>query len=468
MNTAMPRSFFTLALLALQAPAETWDRFRGPNGSGVLDTAGGAFPTEFGPAKNVVWKTALPSGLSSPVLTEKQIFVTASDKEELITLALDRSSGRILWRRAVSRVRSEKLHQLNHASAASIAIAPRRIVSFFGDFGMIAYDHDGGERWRLPLGPFNNIYGMGASPIIAGDRVILVCDQSKDSFIAAFDLATGKRLWRTPRPEALSGHSTPILHGGVIIAPGSFRMDAYDVRTGRIAWTAEGLPSEMKSVPVIDGTTLYIHGFNTPENDPGRLIQVPRFSDVLASHDANKDGLIALTEAPTAHSRKSFPYIDLDTNRTMNEDEWAQYARSMQAENALLAFDIGGARPTLKWKFQRSIPQLPSPLVYRGIVYMINEGGVVTTLDAGTGELRKQARLRGASDRYYASPVAGGGKVIMASHSGVVSILEAGADQKLLATADFGEEILATPALASPGRLYLRTRSALWCFGSRE
>ena len=447
-------------------PAETWDRFRGPNGSGVLDSTGD-FPTAFGPDQNVLWKTPLPPGLSSPVLTAKQIFLTASDRDELITLALDRASGRLLWRRAVQRVRTEKLHQLNHASAASIAVAPQRIVSFFGDFGMIAYDHDGGERWRVPLGPFNNIYGMGASPIVAGSRLILVCDQSKDSFIAAFDLATGKQLWRTPRPEALSGHSTPILHRGVIIAPGSFRMDAYDLATGRIVWTAEGLPSEMKSVPVIDADTLYIHGFNTPENDPGRLIQVPRFAEALASHDANKDGLIAASEAPTAHSKKLFPYIDLDGNGSMNEEEWSQYGRSMQAENAILAFDISGPRPVLKWKFQRSIPQLPSPLVYRGIVYMINEGGVVTTLDARTGILHKQSRLRGTADRYYASPVAAAGKVILASHSGIVSVLAAGPAQTLLATADFGEEILATPALSEPGRLYLRTRSALWCFGTR-
>lgn len=461
-----PRPSLALfAALASLASAESWDRFRGPNGSGVLDSIG-ELPAEFGPEKNVVWKTALPPGLSSPVLTDKQIFLTASDQNDLITLALDRPSGRILWRRAVKRVRSEKLHQLNHASAASIAISSQRIVSFFGDFGMVAYDLDGGERWRAPLGPFNNMYGMGASPVIAGDRVVLVCDQSNDSFIAAFDLATGKRLWRTPRPEALSGHSTPILHNGLVIAPGSFRMDAYDVRTGRIAWTAEGLPSEMKSVPVIDGSTLYIHGFNTAENDPGSLIKVPRFSEVLASHDANQDGLIAATEAPTPHSRKFFTFIDLDSNGKMNEVEWSQYARTMQAENALLAFDISGPQPVLKWKFQRSIPQLPSPLVYRGIVYLINEGGIVTTLDARTGKLHLQARLRGASDRYYSSPVAAAGKVIMASHSGIVSVLEAGPDQKLLTTADFGEEILATPALASPGRLYLRTRSALWCFGT--
>jgi outer membrane protein assembly factor BamB len=451
-----------LALLLFYAAA--WDRFRGPNGSGVLDTP---LPDQFGPDKNLIWKTELPPGLSSPVLTDRYIFLTAADKDQLMTLCLDRVSGRILWRRTAAARRTEKLHELNHASAASVALTDNRVISFFGNFGLIAYDHDGGERWRLPMGPFTNLYGMGASPIVAQGKLILVCDQSKDSFIAAFDAVTGNELWRTPRPEAHSGHSTPIVHGNLVIAPGSFRMDAYDIATGRIAWSAEGLPSEMKSVPVIDGSTLYIHGFNTPDNDPGRILKIPTFAEILPTYDANKDGVISKAEAPTQHSQRVFEYIDLDANGTMNEAEWSQYRRTMQAENALLAYDISGAQPVVKWKFQRSIPQLPSPLVYRGVVYIVNEAGVLTTLDAATGQLHKQARLRGTSDRYYASPIAAGGKVLIASHAGVVSVLEAGPDQKLLATADFGEEILATPAL-SPGRLYVRTRQTLWCFGNPQ
>ena len=454
-----------LLLAALPLLAETWDRFRGPNGSGVLESA--AFPAEFGPSKNFVWKTAVPPGLSSPVLDERRIYLTAADRGELVTLCLDRVSGRVLWRQTVSRVRTEKLHELNHASAASVALASNRVISFFGDFGLVAYDRDGGERWRIPMGPFTNLYGMGASPVVTQGKIILVCDQSKDSFIAAFDPANGRQLWRTARPEAISGHSTPIVLGNLVIAPGSFRMDAYAVATGRIAWTAEGLPSEMKSVPVMDGSMIYIHGFNTPDNDAGRLPKIPAFADVLPASDADKDGLISKAEAPTPHSRRGFEYIDLDSNGKLNEEEWALYRRTMQAENALLAFDLSGARPILRWKFQRSIPQLPSPLVYRGVIYLINESGILTTLDAATGKLHKQARLRAVSDRYYSSPIAGDGKVMFASHAGVVSVLAAGADQRSLAVNDLKEEILATPALA-PGRLYLRTAQALWCFGNAE
>ena len=115
------------------------------------------------------------------------------------------------------------------------------------------------------------------------------------------------------------------------------------------------------------------------------------------------------------------------------------------------------------WKFQRSIPQLPSPLAYQGVIYMVNEGGALTTLDAATGKLHRQARLRGEADQYYASPIAAAGKVYIASYNGVVNVLKAGPEQELLAVNRLEEEILATPAVVD-GRLYVRTRSGLFCF----
>jgi outer membrane protein assembly factor BamB len=342
-----------------------------------------------------------------------------------------------------------------------VAADGRNVVVFFPDFGLINYTLDGKEQWRVPLGPFDNLYGMGASPVLAGDRVVLVCDQSHNSFIAAFATRNGEQMWRTSRPEAQSGHSTPVLYKNWIIAPGSFRMDAYDLVTGKSAWGVDGLPGEMKSVPVIDGGMLYIHGFNTPENDPGRMISVPEFEDAIREKDTDKNGRISLAEAPTKHVERLFKYLDLNGDGEMDREEWQAYKRTMLAENALLAYRIGGG---LVWKFQRSIPQLPSPLVYRGVLYMINEAGVLTTLDARTGSLHKQARLRGESDRYYSSPVAADGKVYLASHTGMVSVLRAGPEQELLSANHVEDEVLATPALVD-GRVYLRTASGLWCFG---
>lgn len=438
-----------------------WARFRGPNGSGVGEGAG--YPVEFGPEKNLVWKSELPAGLSSPVIVGGRIYLTGLEGEELVTVALDEATGKVLWKRGVKRERKEKLHQLNHASAASAAADGKFVVVFFTDFGLVSFSAEGKELWRVKMGPFDNLYGMGSSPVIVGDRVVVVCDQSTGSFAAAYALKNGEQLWRTPRKEALSGHSTPVLRGDWLLAPGSFRMEAYSVKTGRVEWAVDGLPGEMKSVPVVDGDLVFVHGFNTPENDPGRMIAVPDFAGVVKERDKDGDGKISREESPIPHLTRLFEFMDLNGDKVMDAGEWAAYQRTMGAENALLAYKVGGG---LVWKFQRSIPQLPSPLVYRGVLYMVNEGGVMTTLEASSGKLLQQARLRGEADKYYASPVAADGKIYVASHTGMVSVLAAGGEQKLLAVNRIEEDILATPALTG-GRVYIRTRSGLWCFGGR-
>jgi outer membrane protein assembly factor BamB len=182
-----------LSLTFVVAASDTgWSRFRGPNGSGVSETKG--LPTEFGPEKNVVWEVDLPQGYSSPIIHGDRIFLTAQRDESLLTLAVDRPSGRILWERAAPRDRKEKLDKRNRPAAASAAVSDDTVTVFFGDYGLITYDHAGKELWKQPLGPFNNVYGMGASPTLVDDKVILVCDQSTNSFIAAWDRKTGKEL----------------------------------------------------------------------------------------------------------------------------------------------------------------------------------------------------------------------------------------------------------------------------------
>ena len=345
---------------------------------------------------------------------------------------------------------------------------------FFADYGLVSYTFAGEERWRTPLGPFNNVYGMGASPVLAGDMVVLVCDQNRGSFAAAFRQSDGREVWRQPRPEALSGHSTPIVYdppGGPlqVIAPGSFRMDSYAAATGEIVSFVNGLPGEMKSGPVLAGETIFINGFSTPENDPGRQVAVPPFAEVLAKHDADRNGKLSLAEAPDERTKKYFAFIDLDTDGAADAAEWRIWAIGSASENGLLAFRAGGRGDRtgqgLRWRYSRSVPQLPTTLVYRGVVYMINDGGILTTLDADTGAVRKQARLRGAVDHYYASPVGGDGKVYIVSQSGVVAVLDATRDQEVLSTGELDDEVYATPAIAG-GRIFIRTRGALYCFGS--
>ncbi len=458
------RRLSCILLFAAALPAEEWTRFRGPNGTGVLDA--GRLPAEFGPSKNLIWKTALPSGHSSPVLSGKRVFLTAFEENKLLTICLDQHSGKILWRRESPRMRTEHLDKRNSPASPTPAADGRNLYVFFPDYGLISYDYDGNERWSRPLGPFQNSYGMGASPVVVDGRVVLVCDQTLGSYAGAYAADDGRELWKTPRTEALSGHSTPVIrraeNGSTeIIAPGSFRMDAYSASTGEIVWTARGLTSEMKSVPVLADGVVYINGYNMAENDPGRQVAIPAFDGVLAKHDRDKSGTIEIGESPDGRTTKYFPYLDLNHDGKLDAAEWRTYQSSMAAENGLLAIRAGGQ---VLWKYHKAIPQLPSTLLYRGVLYMVSDAGVLTTLDPATGTVLKQARLRGVADNYYASPVAGDGKVFFVSLSGAVTVLKPGGEQEVLAVNELDEECYATPAIGED-RIFVRTRRALWCFG---
>jgi outer membrane protein assembly factor BamB len=458
-----------LVLLCWPAWAQ-WERFRGPNGTGVSESA--ALPAEFGAAKNLIWRTELPPGHSSPVIGGGRIYLTAVERDQLFTFCVEPGSGRILWKREAPRPRREKLHSLNNPASPTPVTDRENVYVFFPDFGLLSYTRDGKERWRLPLGPFRNVYGIGVSPVLADDVVVLVIDQDKNSFIMAVGRSDGKVRWQKPRPEALSGASTPVVvenSGGpaLILAPASFRMDVYSARNGEAVWWVRGLPSEMKSVPVVAGDLVYVSGFNTPENDPGKQVSLPTWEELLARDDANKDGAIQKEEVSDERTKLYWPFIDTEGRGKINEQEWNLHRAVMAAENGLYAFRMGSrgdATTRLVWKYQRSVPQLPSPVVYRDVVYMVNDRGVLTTLDAATGQMLRQDRVRGVSDNYYASPVAGDGKIFLASHNGVVAVLRAGGQQELLAANALDEEIFATPAIAG-GRLYVRTVSALYCFG---
>lgn len=460
--------------MAAVAP-EPWDRFRGPNGAGVSET--GPLPANISDPAALRWRVPVPPGHSSPIVSGDRVFLTAYSGDSLLTLCLRGSDGKTLWQREVPRARKEKLDGRNSPASPSPAVSGGRVVVFFSDFGLLAYDLEGRELWRTPLGPFQNVYGMGASPIIVDGRAILVCDQSFDSFIAAFDSKTGKQVWKTPRPEALSGHSTPVIYrapsGEIqILAPASFRMDVYSVKTGEAVWWVPGLPSEMKSTPVVTRVAgkerVFVSGFNTPENDPGRQVAIPPFEDVLPKSDKDKDGKLSVAEVPDEKTRKYFPFIDLNGDGFMDAGEWRKYQLTMAAENGLLSIAPGGhgdiSATGIAWKYHRGIPQLPSPIVYRDIVYMINDSGVLTTLDAVTGTVHKQSRLRGVSDNYFSSPVASDSKIFIAGKSGTFTVLAAGPEQQVLSSTQLEGEIYATPAI-SDGRIFLRTTNMLYCFG---
>ena len=464
----MRTALLTLLLSALASGQ--WDRFRGPNGAGVNDS--GRLPSEFGVQTNALWRVELAPGHSSPIVSNGRIFLTLVENGRLYTACLDERSGRSLWQREAPRPRRERLHSLNNAAAPTPAADDRNVYVFFPDFGLLSYTRDGKERWQVPLGPFNNVYGIGVSPVLVDDVVVIVIDQDKNSFIAAIGKNNGQIRWRKPRPEALSGASTPVVLArsgkpSLVLAPGSFRMDVYSARDGEVEWWVRGLPSEMKAVPSMSGDLVYIAGFNTPENDAGKLLALPSWTELLSRDDANKDGAIQKQEVSEERTKRYWNFIDTDGTGAIEQSEWNLHLAVMGAENGLYVFRLGSRgdeTSNLAWKYQRSAPQLPSPVVYRGVVYMLNDTGVLTTLDAHSGKLLAQKRVRGESSNYYASPVAGDGKIFIASHKGVIAVLNAGGEQELLAANALNEEIFATPMIAN-GKLYVRTVAALYCFG---
>jgi outer membrane protein assembly factor BamB len=170
-------------------------------------------------------------------------------------------------------------------------------------------------------------------------------------------------------------------------------------------------------------------------------------------------------------SKPYFEVFDLDKDGFLTAKEWEIYRAMMSAENGLLAIKLGGrgdmSASNIRWRYQRPVPQVPSTLLYKGVLYMVNDGGVLITFDPATGNVIKQGRLAGAIDKYFASPVAADGKVFLVGQGGAVSVLKAGGDWEILAVNALDDECFATPAIAD-GRIYIRTRSALYCFAKRD
>ncbi len=452
------------------APAEeSWPQFRGRNASGVSESVG--LPEEFGPAKNVVWRTPVPPGHSSPVFSRNHIFLTAHEDGRLYTLALNRDSGRIAWRREAPRPRIQELHKANGPASPSVVTDGSNAYAFFGDFGLLSYGPDGNERWRAPMGPFNNPMGMGASPVLAGNTLLMICDQESGSFLTALDKDSGKPLWRVDRSEYTRGFSTPVLYqppDGPLQAliAGSYQLTSYEVRTGQPVWWYRGLTWQLKPTPVLGEGLVFVQGW-AGGSDTGQQEDVPAFEHVLKMMDANGDGKLAKAEVTDEKLLKDWRSVDLDDDGALDARDWKLYQARRKAQSAPIALRPGGRgelpETHVAWRYTRSLPNVPSPLYYQGILYMLKEGGIFTAFEATTGKVLKQARIAGALDPYFASPVAADGKIFTLSQQGKAAVISAGPEWEVLAVNDLGEECHATPAVVG-GKLYVRTHSALYCF----
>jgi outer membrane protein assembly factor BamB len=467
-----------LSSAALAAePSLAWPQFRGPNGSSVADDQ--KPPTEIGPDKNVKWKVAVPSGMSSPIVVADKLVITAFDDGKLYTIAYRRSDGKELWRADAKAQQIEPFHKTEGSPAASTpATDGQHIVSYFGSCGLICYDLGGKELWRheMPPAAVGGDFGSGVSPTIADGLVILVHDVLKDAAILALDAATGAVRWQAARQSPTS-YGTPVVwetpSGKQIATAGHARMTGYDLLTGAEKWFVNGIPSACCPSPVIADGTLYFAGAASTGPDDSPSSQMPSFDKLLKDLDKDNDGALARAEAEQAFAG-FFDNQDANKDGVITREEFEAIVKFITAgKSACFALQPGGTGDItathILWNRTKGLPYVCSPIVYQGQFVMVRDGGIVTAYDAKTGSEIYQKRVA-APGSYYASPVAAGGHIYFASLAdGAVTVLKAGASQpEVVATnPPLNERISATPAIAD-NTLYIRTAGHLYAFAGQN
>jgi outer membrane protein assembly factor BamB len=473
-----------------------WNQFRGPNGQGAVQAE--HIPVHFGPDANVVWKTAIPAGHSSPVVWNDRIFLSASDpanEKELVTLAIDRGDGNILWRQSVQARTVVRFHPLNHPASSTPAADDTHVYVYFGTYGLLCYDHAGNELWQRQIDTPRSKYGMATSPILHGDTVILALDgDGGSSRLLAVHRDTGQTVWEQPRPLFSAGWSTPMIwrHGDreELVVLGSKRLTSYDPSTGEEIWWAGGFPPEAVSVPVAGDGLLFASAAALGGRGDDELDAVSTWKTTIEEFDRNRDNqiqrdemtkgfaFIQRPELPKDHPGYGLPVRDMDVllrifdhdkNRIISEAEWMRTMSGFAAHSRPYLVAIrpgakGDARIShLAWEGRRGIPETPSLLYCRGRLYLLRDGGQLTCLEAATGRELFRERI-GASGQYIASPIVAADLLIAASVRGVVTVVQIDDELKILARNNLGEKIFATPAVAG-NRLYVRTVGHLYGLG---
>ena len=444
-------------------PAE-WSRFRGPNGSGVSEAKN--LPVEFGPTKNALWKTSIHRGVSSPVLVQNRVLLTAADGKKRLVVCLDSETGKRVWVRSVEVTAPHHRHPLNDPASPSPLTDGSNVYSFFPEFGLVAYDLSGREKWKHTLGPFVSLHGISASPVLSGDRIILLIDQARGSFVAAFRTEDGREEWRTARPDAAGGYSTPVVYsarGGAsqVVASSPRELAGYSTKTGEKLWWVGHMGEQPQTSPIVWHDMVFAVGTGGAETWEG--------DEVFRQLDVNRDGFVDASEFPKSWGPIAGTVLDADGDGKLSLAEWKAFGARIHGggPSALVAVGLDGrgdvTETQVRWRFSRALPDLASPLIYEDVLYLAKGGGVMTALDPRSGRIFKQGRLSGDPDGIFSSPVAADGKIYVTSASGKVTVVKAGPSWTTLQVNDLDEECYASPAIAN-GRIYIRTRSSVYAF----
>ncbi len=504
-----PLSFLLpAALLTSAAPAADgeWNRFRGPNGSGVAAAA--KPPLQPGP-ENLAWKTSVPRGLSSPVLAGGRIFLTGFENGRLLTIACNAADGKERWRAAAPEVPLEKCHEMNGPATPTPCADAERVVVYFGSFGLLCYDHSGRELWRKPLPVSQSLYGAASSPILHGANVIITLDNDANlpgstlsqSRLVGVQAATGAVVWEAARPLVRSGWSTPAVwkRGGdadELVVLGSGRVTGYDPLSGLEKWTVGGFARETIAVPVFGNDRAFVAsamgGLADEKPDPAPLWQA------MLHFDADADGRIARQEAtghftfplrpevPPGHpgfgiplpadaERKKqrqeaiFDSMDQDRDGFWTRDEFTANLGPSPFRPRLVAIRPGaggaGDESRIDWELNRSVPEIPSPVFHNGRLYLLRNGGILSAVNATDGRILYSQRL-GADGQYSASPVIAGDHLYAVSNRGILTVVRTGDAFHREHQSGLGESCTVTPALDAE-TLYIRTDRHLLAFRRR-
>lgn len=443
----MKRSGFAMLVMAVTAAAfaapkasPNWPQFRGPDGQGVSVEKG--LPDDWSTTRNVLWKTAIPGrGHSSPVVWGDRIFLTTAieggqvpgakgvkhviDGQDFVhpqgvgddrrqtfeVLAIDARDGRIAWERTAHEGLPYDTRHKRGSFASQTPVTDGKLVwTYFGSEGLLfTYDMDGRLVWKASLGGIATVgVGVGTSPVLYKDLLIVQCDEDNGdkSFVVALDKRTGKEVWRTPRKVQVSW-ATPVLvrAGGrdELVTSGTEWIIAYAPATGKELWRAKGLDSNAVPSPVVSGDIVVLSA-GYPE----------------------------------------------------------KMAMGIRAGGS---GDVTGTARVL-WKYTKGTAYVPSPIAYEGLVYLVTDKGILTCLDARTGEVKYEGGRIPVPATFMSSPVAFDGKILLSSMEGDTYVIKAGPVHEVLKTNPLGEAIAASPALAQ-GRIYIRGESNLYAIGPR-
>jgi outer membrane protein assembly factor BamB len=456
-----------LFLTCLTAFADDWTRFRGPNGTGISPDKN--LPSEISKDRNVVWSQKTPKGHSSPIVADGRIFFTGYEGDNRLVQCYSADSGKLLWSREIPKLRTEVANPNNGPSTPTPVADDSSVYIFFPEIGLLSYDFNGKEKWRVPLGPFGGVQGMASSPIVVEGKVILLVDTPEQAYLAAFAASTGKQVWKLERPVGFLGsYATPSVWKGEIIVAGAGELTAYQPATGERLWWARGVTFAPATLPLIAGDSIYTAEPNaTPP---------PPFKQMLDQYDKRKEGKIRLADVSDkatgdAIMLRIFKAADKVTGNNdgiLTEDEWNRAFDPKEPAGGLVRTKAGGkgdvTSSNVAWKYTKGIPYTSSPILYRDVLYLIRNGGILQTFDPASGKLFREERLKDAIGDYYAQPVAGDGKIYFISRDGKTTVLRASADWEKLSSGDLSEDVVATPAIAG-SRIYVRTESTLYCFG---